>query len=133
MGTDGRGIDRDPIKVRFSRQRLEQAFQNTHLDPAVIASLDGLVIAIMLRQIAPAPAGAGHPDQRFDKSAVVGTRTPPPFASSWNERLDSRPLFGTQPINIHDQPPKVSLESDLLPVGNPKSLNRHYSLERFIF
>jgi hypothetical protein len=38
------------------------------------------------------------------------------------------PLIVSQRITIHRRSPKISVESDLRPLGNPNSLNRHYGL-----
>ncbi|WP_237345542.1 hypothetical protein, partial [Xanthobacter agilis] len=40
------------------------------------------------------------------------------------------PLIIPKSIAIHRRSSKISVESDLRPLGNPKSLNRHYGLEQ---
>src|SRR5580698_1579728 len=104
------------------------ASRTPHLDPAVIAALYGFVVAQSLRQIAPAPARAGHPEQRVQKPAIVGARTPLALPAAGHKLLKPLPLVVSKHVAIHRRSPKISVESDSRPFQNPRSLNRHRDL-----
>jgi hypothetical protein len=55
----------------------------------------------------------------------------PPFGTAWHKSLDPLPLIIPKSVAIHRRSPKISVESDLPSLGNPKSLNRHRALEGF--
>jgi hypothetical protein len=98
----GGGRVLQPFQIGFARQGGEDLVQNAHLDPAVIAALYGFVVAQSLRQIAPAPARAGRPQQRVQKPSIVGARTPLALAPAGHKRL--KPL----PLVISPVPPPIS-------------------------
>lgn len=93
-------VDHQPFQIGFARQRDEDVVQNAHLDPAVIAALYGFVVAQSLRQIAPAPARAGHPQQGVQKPSIVGARTPLALPAARRKLLKPLPLVVPQRIDI---------------------------------
>jgi hypothetical protein len=128
MGTHDCGIDHQPFQVGLACQNSQHFIEHAHLDPAVIAPLDRAIVAQILGQIAPATARAGHPEKRVQKFAVIRARPTLTLGTAGHEYLDPFPLVVAKHIAIHRQSPKISVESDLLPFGNPHSLNRHYAL-----
>jgi hypothetical protein len=103
--------------------------QHTHLDPAIVAPLHRVVVAKLLRQVTPAPTRTRHPQQGIEEPPVIGARPALALAPARHKILDSLPLVIPQPVAIHADLPKVSVESDLRLLGNPNSLNRHHGLE----
>src|SRR6202020_1936786 len=92
-------------------------------------ALYGFVVAQSLRQIAPAPARAGHPEQRVQKPSIVGARTPLALPAAGHKLLKPLPLVVSKHVAIHRRSPKISVESDSRPFENPRSLNRHRDLD----
>src|SRR5690606_2754271 len=113
--------DRAPWPVRRT------AFEHTHPVPAVVAPFDGLIVAVALGQIAPATTRAGHPDPGVDKASVVGARAASALATTRHRRLNASPLLIVERIDIHDCPPKDTVESHLCSKRNP--LIGHYDLD----
>jgi len=81
-----------------------------------------------LRQVTPAPARPRHPQQRIQKSTVIRTRPALALRPAGNQPLDTLPLIVPQRVAIHRRSPKISVESDLRPLGSPRSLNCHHGL-----
>src|SRR5258708_967274 len=102
------------------RERPSQSSDSNAVSPIDVAQ--------PLRQITPAAARTGHPQQRIQKPTVVGTRPALTLGAARHEAPNSFPLVIPKCIAIHRRSPKISVESDLPSLGNPKSLNRHYGL-----
>jgi hypothetical protein len=45
-----------PLQIGFPRKRSQDAIQNAHFNPSIVAPLDRLVVAQLPRQIPPASA-----------------------------------------------------------------------------
>src|SRR6516164_3154428 len=58
-----------PDRPRAKAQR--GPVQHAPFDPAIVTSLDGSVVAELLRQVPPASPRARHPQQGVQKSAVI--------------------------------------------------------------
>jgi hypothetical protein len=101
MGPHDGAVDHQPFQIGFACQRHQHGVEHPHLDPAVVASLHRAVIAKSLGQIAPACAGAGHPQQGIQKPPVVRARPPLAFGPPRHKSLDPLPLIIRQPVDIH--------------------------------
>jgi hypothetical protein len=126
---DGR-INHQPFQIGFARKNRQHVVENAHLNPAIVTPFHGLIPAEPFRQITPAPARTGHPQQRIQKPTVVGARPALTLGPARYKTFDALPLIVPKSIAIHRWSPKISLESDLPPLGNPKFLNRHHDLEQ---
>jgi hypothetical protein len=100
MGADDRGADQQPLKIDFSAQHGQDLVQNAARDPAIIAPLHGPVVAQALRQIAPARARAGHPEQSVHEAAVIAARAALPPPPARDQVLDALPLVVPQRVRI---------------------------------
>jgi hypothetical protein len=113
------GIDHQPFQIGLARQGGEDLVQNAHLDPAIVPALHALVFAEPPRQIALAPARAGHPQQRVQKPSIVGAWTSLALPAARHKLLKLLPLVVQKPFAIHRRSPKISVESDSRPLENP--------------
>lgn len=125
LGANDGGVDHQPFEIRLAGDSFKQSIEHAHLDPAIIASFRRLIRAKALRKITPTRARARYPQQRVKETSAITARTALAFTAARNELLDLLPLIipkyfssrSTSPSKA--DPPKVSLESDLPPVGNP--------------
>src|ERR1700722_11878847 len=108
--------------------RLEQAVEHTHLDPPIVSSLGRLIGAELLGQVTPVRARPRHPQQRIEEAPPLAARAALALTTARHERCHLFPLIVPQNLAVHRQPPKVSVESDLPPRGNPQPLNCHDNL-----
>jgi hypothetical protein len=93
-------VDHQPLEVGLCRQHRKKAVQGATRDPAVVAALDGLMVAEPLRQVAPARTGTGRPEQRVNKQPVVAAWSALAFAPAWNQIPQPRPLIVAQPVHV---------------------------------
>jgi hypothetical protein len=100
MGSHDGGVDHQPFQIGFARQRGKDGVQHPHLDPAIVAPLHRLVLAQRLRQIAPTPARARHPQQRIEKTTVVRARPALVFSPSGEEPFQPSPLVVPKRVDI---------------------------------
>jgi hypothetical protein len=81
--------------------------EHTHLDPAVVAPLGGLIRTKPIRgQVAPSRAQAGHPKQSIEEAPTVAARTSLAFPATRHEWLHLLPLIVAQNLAVHRQLPK---------------------------
>jgi hypothetical protein len=97
---DGR-INHQPFQIGFARKNRQYVVENAHLNPAIVTPFHGLIVAQPLRQITPAPARAGHPQQRIQKPTVVGARPTLTLGPARHKTPNSFPLIVPKSVTIH--------------------------------
>ena len=84
------------------------------------------------RQAAPANPASVRPNAPsttgVQKPSIVRARAALAAPAARNEVFEAFPLVVPKGVAVHRCSPKNSFESDLRPLGNPKTLNRHYGL-----
>ena len=129
MGADDGAVQHQPFKIGTLAKLLEQAVDQAALQPSVIAPFDRLESAEVRRQILPSRPGASHPKQRIDETTVVGPRPTLAFATTGDQRQNSRPLIVTKLISIQQNPPKYRLGSSSWIKNIRQEANCHYGLD----
>ncbi len=107
-------------------ERCKKFVQGATLYPAIIAAFYGLMVAKTLRQIAPAAAGTGHPEQRIHKAPIVATRPALTRTAAGNQVSQPIPLIVTQRVNIpyhQADPQKLDLNQNFGRAGIPADNN----------
>src|SRR5690606_22700312 len=100
--------------------RLEDAIDHTLLDPAIIASLGGLIRSEPLRQVAPAPPRTRQPQKRIKKSPAITARTPLALAASRHKLTQHFPLIVPEYLAFHTSLQKPVLNQKTSTQGIPK-------------
>ena len=96
--------------------------ENAEGPPPVIAALDGMMVAEAIRQVAPACAGASHPQQGVNEQPVVTAWPALALAPAWNQMTQALPLVVTQPVNVaarHGRTSKSALNHVRRRIGTP--------------
>ena len=93
--------DRQPFQIGLPRQSRQDAIENAHFDPAIIASLHALIVFVSFGKIASASSEPGHAQESVDEKPIVGSRTAPSFGATGHQEFQVLPPVITQPVARH--------------------------------
>jgi len=98
MRSGNRGVNEASCFIPLHLERLEDALEVTGLRPVRKAVVDGLPVAVSLRQITPRCPGLEHVHDRVEEAAIASARFP---AVAMNERFYLLPLCVGQFMSVH--------------------------------
>jgi hypothetical protein len=93
VGAHQREVERDIIVVRIVDEGIEHLFPDPGLGPAGEALMQGLPLAVTLRQVMPVRAGSQHPQDAVHEGQIVLRR------ASGIARLARHQLFDPSPLD----------------------------------
>lgn len=86
------------------RDGAEQPVDVARAQPSVVARLDGVDVAVALRQVTSTGSGPCHPKQRVEELTTVGAGPAFALATARHQLLKPFPLAVRQILIVHERP-----------------------------